>query len=687
LGSFFLIHKVDQERKKRFHSVLLSLPLSILGLLTVFRALETVPLIDFQTVYRITYPERFLFYITGNFLFDDVVIVLAGIASALVIFYQKKRKTSWAIVIAPGVLISLAVILQNIKLADIAALSVLPSILASHFVIKRMGRIKEDDDIPARITANSLVITLVGILLAIESASLISWILYPAFPSKLYSGWQWYGAEVDSNIFSAFGMLSPILAVLIAFSFGIKPSMQPLKLWLEKVNERKGKQDKNENQDQNATRGHNVQASSGGRDNIAILRTGVAISSPLSYDRDGTLTKRKRWLFLSISSALVLAFSAYPYLPSINPNFQNESVDAPYYVNQINVIRNGGLFSPSGPFGFTNERALSILVFYAITAPLPASIPLAKAVAFLPAFLGLLSVFSAYYLVRYVFGPNSRIVLLAPLLTAMSSQFIVGIYGGFFSNMLAFPFLFLSILYFMKYLDSDSPGKKRVNFSVFMLASMLTLLSHVYTWAFLAGTLAITMVILTLTRYSPKGAVARTRRQAAAPFLPVIAGIALSVLALVAVAFTLKTSTSGVGFISSLASSGISGDYFAKRWFNVDYMFRIYLGGFLTNSALLMLALIWALKADYKNHFNAILLSSMFITSFFFFFGDTELQSRIFLNIPMQIPAAVVLGNIASGKYLGAALGAKTRMLLVLLVVVHFANYDLRSLANMYLAA
>jgi hypothetical protein len=52
--------------------------------------------------------------------------------------------------------------------------------------------------------------------------------------------------------------------------------------------------------------------------------------------------------------------------------------------------------------------------------------------------------------------------------------------------------------------------------------------------------------------------------------------------------------------------------------------------------------------------------------------------------VPLQIPAAIVLSNIATGKTLGF-LGNNSRMFVVAMILLHFADYGLRSLANFYL--
>jgi hypothetical protein len=629
----------------------LSVPFSVLGLLTIIKSLEIINLVNFQPIYRVTYPVQFLIFLTGNFLIDDLLIVLVGVAASVAFFYRNKI----LLFAVSGFFLSLTIaavfVFENLFMADMLALSIFPAISVLYVTFgKRLVLGKQ-------ITKESLILSAAWVFSAVEILSLFSWIIYPAFPSRIYSGtWQWYGAELEAKLFHAFGYLSPILIVLLIFSFGLKPALASLKQW-------QGQDKKEKTTSLNEGRSSNF-------------------ASPIltipSDRQDYSVSRKIRLTFLSISIFLAVALSIYPYLPSINRDFQSLSVDAPYYVNQINLIKNHGLFAENSPINLSNERALSILVFYGIATLV--NQPTTNVVAFLPIFIGTLTVFSTYFLVRHAFGSNSIVVLIAPLLAALSSQFIVGIYGGFFSNMLALPISFAAILFFLRYLDS----RKWPDFALFTALMMLTMLAHLYTWVFLVATMTIATGILLFMQLRTEKANS-SNKNAIRLYLPVILAIASSVLVLLSIGLLIK-GTSGLENITNLTSSRLSGDYFAEKWFNISYTFKLYLGGFLTNSAMILLALVWALKADYKNTFNVVLLSSMFLASFFFFFGDAVTQSRIFYEIPLQIPAAIVLAGIARGGdgYLSFA-SSMTRLAIVILILLHLANYALRSLANFYL--
>jgi hypothetical protein len=659
------------QSKEFWFPIALSIPYSVLGLLTLIKALEVAQVIYFQTIYRVTYGSVFHVYLTGNFLTDDFLIVAVGVVTAAALFLSKSKAKLPLLVfcsVAAFYLTLSAVAtfaIQNLLMDDILVFSMFPLISALYLTFRKYPKFPKN-----RLSRSSLILATCGVFGAIEVLSLFGWLVYPIAPTQIYSeGWQWYGPDLETKLFSVFGLMSTVLIVLLGFSFGLKPAVKSVVDWWQR---RPGK--------------------------TGIQPEKASNISSLPH----FLQKRwSRWLFLSFSILIVAGLSVYPYLPSINRDFQIVSVDAPYYVNQVNLIKRGGIFSESGPFGFSNERALSVLIFYGVAQLAGPQFTTQQVVAFLPLFTGILMVFATYYLVRYAFGKTSGIVLIAPLLVGFSSQFIVGFYGGFFANMLALPVALTSILFFLKYTDS----KKWYNFAFFALTLTSVLLIHVYTWVFFAATLIVGLAILVTIRLSKRKTLTATsaiaygsvgsrtsgqgqwmgiRHEIIRPYLPVALAIAANIIILVIVASIIE-SRSGLDYIASLTSASLDTDHFAKKWFNINYTFRVYLGGFLTNSVMILLALIWALKTDYhSNRFNVVLLSSMFISSFFFFFGETVTQSRIYYETILYIPAGIVISNILTGRYL-ASTSQQTRLALVILVILHLANYGVRSVANFYL--
>ncbi len=602
-----------------------------------------------QTIYRVTYPQVFPIYLTGTPLTDDLVIATLGIASAVILFYRSK--ISFLLAGTFLATIVYALITPNIAVADALSVAIFPIISVLFLATRRRLRIQ------SRVTKNSFILSLTIIFLAIELLSLFNWIAYPVAPSLLYSSWQWYGADLQAKLTQVFAVLAPVMMVLLIFSYGIRPSSDLLRTSV-------------------AYRLKGVSVTNYSKQRIRLELADGSCYAPPQQHNVIQYPKFTPWLFLLGSCLLVIGLSIYPYLPSINPDFQIVSVDAPFYVNQITLMKNEGLFAERGPFGEMNDRSFSLVIFYAIaviTNQSPTNV-----VAFLPAFLATLNVISVYFLMRHVTenSEHKSLLLIAPIFAALSHQFIVGIYGGFLSNMLALPFSFGAILFFLRYWELE---RKWLSFTIFTILISLTLIIHVYTWIFFATTIIVAAIAFTLVRDQNSELKKKIKQ-----LLPVL-GATIIVAALIMIAASILGQSSGLDRIVNLAAGSLREDYFAQRWFNLNYVSKIYLGGFLANPLLLLLNLIWVYNTKFKqDRFNIVLISAVSISSVFFFIGDFVIQSRMFYNIPLQISAAIVAANIFDGKYFGS-LSFRSRLLIVGLIAIFLVNYALMSLANFYL--
>jgi hypothetical protein len=731
-----------------------SFPIAFLALLSAIKYLAFFAVIIFMTINRVTYPRAFFIYLTGSLLYDDIIIIAVGSVVCATLFYKNKRLLAYSLgMILTPLAVTLAI--DNLLPLDVTALICFPGILIAYFIFRKKL------DLGKRITRNSVVMTATGILFVIELLSLLTWIVYPSYApywDKIFSpSPEWYIAGVEAQLFFAGARLAPAIALIISFSFLVRPGYNSIMQLITGKNPVDAIEEQNPATAATSTDDKGAEADSKGSsfitsdspknyappaessstshssavagiaehveekqqqalpplkpaqpltaDELKKLHPNLRARRKLEVKRAGsnpmranrafesrlsaagkvedrlndlvvakTTTRAKStirfWLFVSIS--LIILFSLYPYVASINKDFFTVSVDSGYYVNQINNIKNNGVFSKNGPFSFSSERALSVLLFYGIAAVMP-DVPTDVVVAYLPIFLGSFLVFSAYLLIRY--GSNSKQNLptshfIAPLLVPFSMQFIVGIYGGYFSNMLAISFMLLTLLFYLRFLRSS----KMLDLGLFLAMMFMTLFSHVYTWVFLVATLVISTTIL---------AIVKRKTEKKKPHILLISSIAITLAVLLALSSTL-TGKSGLDYINGVINTNTGQNFLDSRWFNINNTFRFYLGGFLANTMLMGLAMVWAFKANYKNHFNAVILASIFIFSAFFFLGDEVTQSRIFFNIPLFIPAAIVLSNFITGKYF-SSLDSRTRSLIVVLIFLYLGNYALRSLANFYL--
>jgi len=118
-------------------------------------------------------------------------------------------------------------------------------------------------------------------------------------------------------------------------------------------------------------------------------------------------------------------------------------------------------------------------------------------------------------------------------------------------------------------------------------------------------------------------------------------------------------------------------DEFAQRWDNLNSTFSWYVGGYLTNSAVLLLVFLWAVTSNYKNHFDRILYSMLFVSALPILLGDIVVQARIFYDIPFIIPATIMAYKIYKNPKVRFG-----KLLIIALIFIQF-NYALRAMANM----
>jgi hypothetical protein len=102
------------------------------------------------------------------------------------------------------------------------------------------------------------------------------------------------------------------------------------------------------------------------------------------------------------------------------------------------------------------------------------------------------------------------------------------------------------------------------------------------------------------------------------------------------------------------SSSGIEGDLslgerlagpeqFALRWNNLTYATMVYVGGLFANFLILGLGITWLVRSKLLNMRDMFIIVFLSIGLLPFLFGEWIIQTRVFYNIPFQIPAALGL--------------------------------------------
>lgn len=487
----------------------------------------------------------------------------------------------------------------------------------------------------------------------VEAIALVRWTAFPLVMTS-QSSWDWKINLLENNLFYAFGLLSVYFMLFCIISFALKPNITKFFNWV--------------------TRNKVTSVETGGSGDLLLPpreepgKHVAVICTKIS----SVLESKSRTLLMVFLLAVLpsLALPLYSYVVDMThaaflgtdvPEYQHWldflstfKNDPSAYLYQLFTHIDGG------------SRPLSLLVMYSLSTV--SNQTEETILKYLPVILGPFLVVSVYYLVRISYPEKRAPAVIASILTAVSHQIVIGFYAAFYSNWMALIAMSISIAFLLKSLHSPTPK----NLVLFGTLTTLTLFFHSYVWSYYV------VVVVLFLAWS---FVQKKRKKES---LKTILILALIVSAIIVVDVT-KSHISGASgsfekdLSNPLTSVGLN--QFAEKWKNLNTTFIVYLGGFLTAPAVLLLVFLWTLKANYQNDSDRFYLSLLFVSLLPILFGDFIIQSRMLYNIPFQIPASVMMYRIYSNPQVKFG-----KPLLVAIILMQF-DYALRAMANMYYVA
>ena len=211
-----------------------------------------------------------------------------------------------------------------------------------------------------------------------------------------------------------------------------------------------------------------------------------------------------------------------------------------------------------------------------------------------------------------------------------------------------------------------------VSFGALFAILLVTMLIHLYTWAHL---LAVTVLFAGLSFLLFRKSVSDPRIKA------------LLMIAIVAASFSidygrsLYFSTPAAAEGDSALASNIEARDPSSRWDRLYVTLGSYVGGFLSNPALFLLALVWIVRAK-SSGLSILMLSMIFMLSVPVAVGSVEFQTRVLYNTPIHIAAVMAL--MWTGGRLGRTSDDKAlQKLLIVGVIFIMATFALRAMANL----
>jgi len=528
----------------------------------------------YETVHRITYPFIFDTIISEEY--DPLLIILPSIICCVSLnnkIIQLNNNMTLAIIKIAYITISIVIYILFKNLSDLLFL-ILPLPLIIFLVLK------------GQITTNRLVYSLLIIAIVFEFIAFITWLSYPLIDGRIYGDDRWIFARLESAVFYIAGLSSPIITLLIFFSYVYIPLLK----------------------------------------NFRINERFASYIKSITQLKSNNIERYYKYILIN-AIILSIVFTYYPYIPTINPDKVSVSVDVVYYVQFINEIINSNDLGKAFYLA-DGDRPLSLLFFLAVYKLLSFMFDLETVIKSLPLILAPILIYVIYRFSLILYNDRFDASVTA-LISVFSYHVTIGIYAGFFANWFALIIMYITMASIVLYLRN-----KEKRYLIYALITLeLVMLSHVYTWTYLIASLLVFVLITSISN-----------RRLDKHIMLLIVIIAASIISDLARAYILGLPT-GVEADLSIAKNSIGYEQFLKRYYNLSFTFTTYVGGYFTNIIMLLLVLLWIVNAR-KDLDYMLLASFLYVGSLPTLFGDYVVQTRIFYNIPFSIVASYMIVRV-----------------------------------------
>jgi hypothetical protein len=639
-----------------------------------------------ETIHRVTMGQTFDQSLFGSQLADSLAALGFLLLFTSLAFRSTKVRIASLAIFAAGIALYAggSDLLQAVGIATLPALAVL--LAAVTIARKKSGR-KNLSFFPLeRADIRKVIGSFLIIIIILEIGALARWISYPIYPTEIYSDPSWSFAQLESSLFHSLGLLSPLLVVLIAFSFLYKwfitDVLKKIRTVLQGSKDLDPVRKEPISSERRVTVPEYMPAHVRPDSKFARAAESGAPLVTLYATKSSLLTSRKVHLMI-LSVALVVAplVALYPHLPGINPEGIGVSTDEQYYMNWMSKLRADSTASWTDNIAsaFTinkGDRPLTLLLILTI-ANLTGS-PDLMVVRFLPVALAPMLVAANYVLLRYSLKSKDEakakfFASLGAIFAVFSPQIVVGEYAGLLANWLALVVAYFAFYFLIRGWESQSRNQMIYSFGALFALLIVMMLVHLYTWAHLLS------VVLLFAGMSYIFA----RKSTLRPKIKIIIMLAIVVTAFsidnLKSSYFVTPAASGTG---SAIGSNVQPEDVNGRWNRLFFTLHTYVGGFLSNPVLLLPALIWMVRANLSKGIDRLLLSMFFILAVPIVFGSIEFQTRVLYNIPLQIPALLILMYSAT-TYKHSI--TSRHLLLIIAISLALATYTLRAMANLYL--
>jgi hypothetical protein len=353
---------------------------------------------------------------------------------------------------------------------------------------------------------------------------------------------------------------------------------------------------------------------------------------PGSNFLSGVVTRRCKSICISLIMLLSVMLVIVPHLPVVNNNHQLVGSDTSGYIDWQNKLAQSknveDLLHKAFVTILAGDRPVSLILIFGLVKTL--QLDASTVIDNLPIILSPVLVLVVYFFTREL-SSSDRVSLLAALFTAVSFQTLVGAYAGYYANWIALIIGYLGFVFLFRFL------KKPVKMNLILFSGLMVLLlySHEYTWTVLTIVMSIFLIVMVGTKHYK-------RRNALILLLIIVSTVIIDIAKT-----TLTGVSNGFGRDLSVAHQQQAGiNQFANRWNNLKNTMQNYYGAQFSNFIILGLALYWVLRCNVREIPSILFMIFFSIGILPLFFGDWIIQSRVFYDIPFQIPAALGLSYV-----------------------------------------
>jgi hypothetical protein len=372
-----------------------------------------------------------------------------------------------------------------------------------------------------------------------------------------------------------------------------------------------------------------------------IKNNEVDSSLPRARLSNNKIRLTTKLVYLSFIVLLTIVLVMIPHQSTVNKNNKLVGVDSLAYLNWEKILASSHDAQEFIKKAFVTlsggDRPIALIFLFAAIKLAAASGP-SHVIDHIPVILGPALVLVIYFLARELTRDDTA-SLFASFMTAVSFHVLVGLYAGFYANWLALIIGYLSFVFLFRYLK----GSNKIDLITFFFLTIVVLFSHTYTWTILTVVTGIfLLVMLKFTHYSPRKSV-----------ILLLAAVACSAVVGAAKYFVTGTAGGIEQDVSIAQRQQFGVGQLPVRYSNLIDTTEIYYGAAIGNFIILILGLYWLLRSSIHEPISIFLIIFLSIGIFPLFFGNWLVQSRVFYDIPFQIPAAIALAYIkreASGN-------------------------------------